>query len=214
MKTLKINELFAGINGESTFIGLPFVFVRTTGCPLRCSWCDTRYAYEEGENRPIDELLKDIEDFGLSNVLLTGGEPLMQPASMDLMSQLLERDYLVVLETSGAADIADVPGGVAVVMDLKCPSSGMAERMFWNNIKHLSDDDQVKFVLADSDDYAYAKQLLERHELTRRCPVLFQPAFGLLDPAKLTRWVLEDRLEVRCMIQQHKYIWPPDKRGV
>ena len=131
MNQLKINEIFASINGESTYIGLPFVFVRTSGCPLRCSWCDTRYAYDEGEDKSISDILREVEEFSIPNVLLTGGEPLLQPASLELMSQLLERDYQVVLETGGALNIADVPGGVAVVMDLKCPSSGMSERMHW-----------------------------------------------------------------------------------
>ncbi len=214
MNQLKINEIFASINGESTYIGLPFVFVRTSGCPLRCSWCDTRYAYDEGEDKSISDILREIEEFSIPNVLLTGGEPLLQPASLELMSQLLERDYQVVLETGGALNIADVPGGVAVVMDLKCPSSGMSERMHWDNIEHLTEDDQIKFVLADARDYEYAKNLMMRYKLAGRCPVLFQPAFGLLNPATLVRWILADRLDVRCLIQQHKVIWPPEQRGV
>lgn len=209
---LRITEIFASIQGESTWVGLPTVFVRLTGCPLRCSWCDTAYAFTGGENRSLDEVLAEVARHGLKHVCVTGGEPLSQKGCLPLLSALCDAGYAVSLETSGALDIGAADPRVSRIMDLKAPGSGEVERNLYDNIAHLKADDEVKIVLANADDYAWAKQQLATHRLAERCTVLLSPVAGELDPAQLAEWIVRDRLPVRFQLQLHKILWN-DARG-
>lgn len=209
---LRITEIFASIQGESTWVGLPTVFVRLTGCPLRCSWCDTAYAFTGGENRSLDEVLAEVARHGLKHVCVTGGEPLSQKGCLPLLSALCDAGYAVSLETSGALDIGAVDPRVSRIMDLKAPGSGEVERNLYDNIAHLKADDEVKIVLANADDYAWAKQQIATHRLAERCTVLLSPVAGELDPAQLAEWIVRDRLPVRFQLQLHKILWN-DARG-
>lgn len=212
---LTINEIFYSIQGESTFAGRPCVFVRLTGCDLRCAWCDTPYAFYEGRKVSVEDVLQQVEKYGCPLVEVTGGEPLLQDDVYPLMERLIERGRTVLLETGGQVDISRVPGKVVKVMDVKCPGSGEAERNHWENIDRLGSRDQVKFVIKDREDYEYARGVVQRYALERRCAaVLFSPVHGVLDPKLLSEWVLEDRLPARVQLQIHKYIWGPDVRGV
>lgn len=215
MPALTVNEIYASIQGESTFAGQPCTFVRLTACDLRCRWCDTPYAFHEGRKVPIDDVLAEVEALGLPLVELTGGEPLLQPGAIPLMARLLDAGYTVLLETGGHRPIDEVPPGVHRIVDVKCPDSGEAERMHWPNLDHLGPTDEVKFVIASRRDYEYAKDVVARHDLPRRCrTVQFSPAFRELPAADLAAWLLEDRLPVRLQLQQHKYIWDPLARRV
>lgn len=209
---LRITEIFASIQGESTWVGLPTVFVRLTGCPLRCSWCDTAYAFTGGENRSLDEVLAEVARHGLKHVCVTGGEPLSQKGCLPLLSALCDAGYAVSLETSGALDIGVVDPRVSRIMDLKAPGSGEVERNLHDNIAHLKADDEVKIVLANADDYAWAKQQIATHRLAEHCTVLLSPVAGELDPAQLAEWIVRDRLPVRFQLQLHKILWN-DARG-
>lgn len=209
---LRITEIFASIQGESTWVGLPTVFVRLTGCPLRCSWCDTAYAFTGGENRSLDEVLAEVARHGLKHVCVTGGEPLSQKGCLPLLSALCDAGYAVSLETSGALDIGAADPRVSRIMDLKAPGSGEVERNLYDNIAQLKADDEVKFVLANADDYAWAKQQIATHRLAERCTVLLSPVAGELDPAQLAEWIVRDRLPVRFQLQLHKILWN-DARG-
>lgn len=212
---LTINEIFYSIQGESTFAGRPCVFVRLTGCDLRCSWCDTPYAFYEGRKVSVEDVLQQVEKYGCPLVEVTGGEPLLQDDVYPLMERLIERGRTVLLETGGQVDLSRVPGKVVKVMDVKCPGSGEAERNHWENIDRLGSRDQVKFVIKDREDYEYARGVVQRYALERRCAaVLFSPVHGVLDPKLLSEWVLEDRVPARVQLQIHKYIWGPDVRGV
>jgi len=209
---LRITEIFASVQGESTRVGLPTVFVRLTGCPLRCSWCDTAYAFTGGESRTLDAVLQDIARHGLKHVCVTGGEPLSQKASLALMSALCDAGYSVSLETSGALDISAVDARVARIVDLKAPGSGELERNLPANIPLLRAQDEVKMVLADEADYDWAKAQILEHDLAARCTVLLSPVAGDLDPAQLAEWIVRDRLPVRFQLQLHKVLWN-DARG-
>ncbi len=209
---LRITEIFASIQGESTWVGLPTVFVRLTGCPLRCSWCDTAYAFTGGENRSLDEVLAEVARHGLKHVCVTGGEPLSQKGCLPLLSALCDAGYAVSLETSGALDIGAADPRVSRIMDLKAPGSGEVERNLYDNIAHLKADDEVKIVLANANDYAWAKQQIATHRLAERCTVLLSPVAGELDPAQLAEWIVRDRLPVRFQLQLHKILWN-DARG-
>ncbi len=212
---LTINEIFHSIQGESTYAGQPCVFVRLTACDLRCSWCDTPYAFHEGRKMALDEVLDQVEGFGCPVVEVTGGEPLLQKDVYPLMQSLLDRGKTVLVETGGHRSIADVPPGVIRIMDIKCPGSGEAHRMDWSNLGHLTATDEVKFVLRDRADYEYARDVLARHALADTVQaVLFSPVHGVLDPRTLSEWVLADRLPVRVQLQLHKFIWDPGTRGV
>jgi len=215
MPVLTVNEIYASVQGESTFAGQPCTFVRLTACDLRCRWCDTPYAFHEGRKVPIADVLAEVQSLGLPLVELTGGEPLLQPGSIPLMAGLLEAGYTVLLETGGHRPIDEVPVGVHRIVDVKCPDSGEAERMHWPNLEQLRALDEVKFVIASRGDYEYAKDVVARHDLPRRCrAVQFSPAFRELPAADLAAWLLEDRLPVRLQLQQHKYIWDPLARRV
>lgn len=212
--SLRITEIFYSLQGESTKVGLPCVFVRLTGCPLRCSWCDTEYAFYEGRTLTIQEVLNQVKTYGCPVVEVTGGEPLHQPNVLILLSELCDAGYDVMLETSGACDVTVVDRRVSIIMDVKCPGSGMTDRMLWSNLAYLSSTDEVKFVLKDRHDYEWAKEIIHRHELGRRCSILLSPVFGVLELSSLAQWILEDRLPVRFQLQLHKYIWDPQARGV
>lgn len=211
---MRITEIFHSIQGESTFAGLPCVFVRLTGCPLRCTWCDTEYAFFGGTERSINDILDAVRSYGCRLVEVTGGEPLAQPDTATLLHRLCEEGLTVLLETSGAVDTIIVDRSVRIILDVKCPGSGMTERMYWPNVERLRPQDEVKFVVQDRSDYEWAKNILHRFQLTDRCPVLFSPVFGALDPRQLAEWVLTDRLPIRFQLQLHKHIWAPDLRGV
>lgn len=212
--SLKVNEIFYSIQGESTYVGLPCVFVRLTYCNLRCTYCDTTYAFYEGEDMSIEEVLAQVEAFHCPLVEVTGGEPLLQKNSLLLMKALCDRGYEVLLETGGHIDISPVDARVKRIMDIKCPSSGEADKVFWKNIEYLTANDQVKFVIGDRVDFEFAKETVEKYRLPDICPVLFSPVFGKLENKTLAEWILESHLPVRMQLQMHKYIWPPDQRGV
>jgi 7-carboxy-7-deazaguanine synthase len=212
---LTINEIFYSIQGESTYAGRPCVFVRLTGCDLRCSWCDTPYSFHEGRKMSIDDVLEEVSRHGSQLVELTGGEPLLQPDVYPLMDRLLESGRTVLLETGGQIDVSRVPGAVVKVMDVKCPGSGESEKNEWTNIDRLGPRDQVKFVIKDRADYAFSRDIVTRHALDLRCAaVLFSPVHGVLNPKHLSEWILEDRLPVRLQLQIHKHIWGSEVRGV
>lgn len=214
MKRLRVTEIFHSIQGESTFAGRPCVFVRLTGCPLRCAWCDTEYAFHGGTEQSIEQIVSLVGAFDCPLVEVTGGEPLAQPDSIELLTTLCDAGFTVLLETSGALDTATVDARVHVILDVKCPGSAMTERMYWPNVERLRSQDEAKFVIQDRGDYDWAKDVVARYGLADRCPVLFSAVFGALDPRQLAEWVLADRLPVRFQLQMHKYIWSPDMRGV
>lgn len=211
---MRVTEIFHSVQGESTFAGLPCVFVRLTGCPLRCTWCDTEYAFFGGMDWSIDDILDTVRSYGCRLVEVTGGEPLAQPDTATLLRRLCEEGFTVLLETSGAIDTTKVPPSIRIILDVKCPGSGMTERMHWPNVERLRPQDEAKFVIRDRSDYEWAKTILARFHLTDRCPVLFSPVFGALDPRQLAEWLLTDRLSIRLQLQLHKHIWTPDMRGV
>ena len=209
---LRITEIFASVQGESSRVGLPTVFVRLTGCPLRCTWCDTAYAFTGGSSRALDDILAEVARHGLRHVCVTGGEPLAQKGCLALLSALCDAGHDVSLETSGALDIADVDARVARIMDLKAPGSGEVDKNRYENIALLRANDEVKIVLADAADYDWARAQIATHALDRRCSVLLSPVAGELDPAELAEWVVRDRLPVRFQLQLHKILWN-DARG-
>ncbi|MBI4169659.1 MAG: radical SAM protein [Acidobacteria bacterium] len=211
---LKINEIFHSIQGESRHAGRPCVFVRLTWCNLRCSWCDTAYAFEEGTDATVGEVCARVGSYGTRYVLVTGGEPLVQEGVHDLIGELLERGFEVAVETGGSLDIAPLDRRVMVVMDLKCPGSGMSDRNRWENLALLKPGDEIKFVIADRADYEWSRAAIARHRLAERWSVLLSPVHGVLPPRDLSGWILADTLPVRLQLQIHKYIWPPDARGV
>jgi 7-carboxy-7-deazaguanine synthase len=212
---LTINEIFHSIQGESTHTGRPCVFVRLSACDLRCSWCDTPYAFTEGRKMSIDDVLERVDEYGCDLVEITGGEPLLQRDVYPLMEQLLSSGKTVMIETGGHRSIKDVPSDVIRIMDVKCPGSGESARNHWGNLDLLSSHDEVKFVIRDRADYDYAKDVVERHRLFDRiAAVLFSPVHGVLAAKDLAAWILADRLPVRLQLQAHKYIWDPDTRGV
>lgn len=211
---MRVTEIFHSIQGESTFAGRSCVFVRLTGCPLRCTWCDTEYAFFGGTEQSVDDILDSVRSYGCPLVEVTGGEPLAQSETPTLLRRLRENGFTVLLETSGAVDTSLVDPAVHIILDVKCPGSGMTDRMHWPNLERLRPHDEAKFVLQDRRDYDWAKDILQRFHLTNRCPVLFSPVFGTLDPRQLAEWLLEDRLAVRLQLQLHKHIWAPDMRGV
>ncbi|MDE2090144.1 MAG: 7-carboxy-7-deazaguanine synthase QueE [Gammaproteobacteria bacterium] len=204
---LRVTEIFHSLQGESRTVGWPTVFVRLTGCPLRCVYCDTAYAFHGGHAMTLDEILTQVSRHAARYVTVTGGEPLAQKACLTLLNRLCDAGYEVSLETSGALDVSGVDSRVIKVMDLKTPGSGESDRNLYANIDHLSARDQVKFVLCDRADYEWAKDVLARHRLAARCEVLFSPSHQQLDAATLAEWILQDRLPVRFQIQLHKYLW-------
>ena len=214
-KTLRVTEVYKSIQGESTWAGLPCIFVRLARCHLRCVWCDTEYAFRGGESVSIGDLIGRCDALECPLVEITGGEPLIQPGCADLAAGLLERGYTVLVETSGSLPIAALPSEVIKIMDLKCPDSGECDKNDWSNIDALSPLDEVKFVIASRKDYEWAAGVVQQHQLSSRCKsVLFSPVFGSIEPANIVRWILEDKLPVRFQLQMHKFVWPPDAKGV
>lgn len=214
MDALQVNEIFYSIQGESSFAGRPCVFVRLTGCNLRCEWCDTAYAFHEGRRMGLDEILLAVEGHPARLVELTGGEPLLQPGALTLMRQLADRGWTVLLETGGSLELAGLDPRVVRIVDVKCPSSGESERNLWSNLAVLRAEDEVKFVLADRADFDYAVRVVEERLRAFGGPVLFSPVWGRLEPATLARWILESGLSVRLQLQLHKLLWPSETRGV
>jgi len=214
---LKINEIYRSIQGESSWAGMPCAFVRLTGCHLRCSYCDTEYAFHKGRWMTLDDIVDQVTAFGVTLVEITGGEPLLQPACGALAQRLLDDEFTVLCETSGALPINRLPSAVIRIMDLKCPSSGEVEANDWTNIDRLTERDEVKFVIGDRADYDWSADIIRQHDLVRRVRpggVLMSPVSGRLEAARIVEWVLEDRLPVRVQVQLHKVIWAPDRIGV
>ncbi len=218
--TLRITEIFHSIQGESTWAGLPCTFVRLTGCPLRCVWCDTEYAFHGGETLSLDDIMETVRGIGTPLVEITGGEPLVQQGAFELAEQLLEEGFTVLVETSGALDVAPLDPRAHKIMDLKCPGSGEVERNLWSNLDHLTARDEVKFVVVDREDYAWARDVIRDRGLDeavvdgRLRALLISPAWEAIDFQELAAWILEDGLPVRLQPQLHKLIWGPDTPGV
>lgn len=211
---MQITEIFHSIQGESTYAGLPCTFVRLTGCPLRCRWCDTEYAFTGGQRMTVDEVIERVRSYKTGLVEITGGEPLVQKEVYPLTERLLNLGYTVLIETSGSFDISQLDPRVICIMDVKAPGSGHDHSNYWENMEHLKLEDEVKFVIADRRDFDWACEVIKRYDLPRRATVLFSPAWGICDPKHLAEWILESGVEARMQLQLHKYIWGPDVRGV
>ncbi|MGR8978527.1 MAG: 7-carboxy-7-deazaguanine synthase QueE [Gammaproteobacteria bacterium] len=212
MNSLRITEIFYSLQGESNTVGLPTVFIRLTGCPLRCVYCDTEYAFAGGTKMPIEVILSEVEQYKTPYVTVTGGEPLAQPSALNLMTKLADKGYVVSLETSGALDVSGVDPRVVKVMDIKTPSSGELNKNRYQNIDYLTPKDQVKFVIGNQEDYDWSKAALTEYQLPDRCQILFSPVMGSQNPAELADKILHDQLPVRFQIQLHKLLWD-DARG-
>lgn len=205
--TLRVTEIFFSLQGETSRVGLPTVFVRLTGCPLRCGYCDTAYAFHGGESLALTTILERVAEYGARHVTLTGGEPLAQKQALTLLRQLADAGYSVSLETSGALDVSGVDVRISKILDLKTPGSGESARNLWSNLAHLTPHDEIKFVLCDEQDYIWAREQLQAHRLAALCPVLFSPVHGQLEPRRLAEWILRDQLPVRLQLQLHKLLW-------
>jgi 7-carboxy-7-deazaguanine synthase len=211
---LKIDEIYYSIQGEGTKAGLPCVFVRLTFCNLRCTYCDTEYAFYEGKDLSIGDIIQEVRAYNCPLVELTGGEPLFQEKSLILMKQLADNGFEVLLETGGSLPINNIDQRVKIIMDLKTPSSGMLKKNLYENINFLKKEDEVKFVIGSREDYLWSKQIIEQYALDKKSAVLFSVVFGKILPVELVTWVLEDKLNVRFQLQLHKFIWKPEDRGV
>ena len=206
-KTLRITEVFYSLQGESTTVGIPTVFIRLTGCPLRCSYCDTAYAFTGGERQSLPDIVEQVDQFKAKYVTVTGGEPLAQAACHELMVMLVDKGYEVSLETSGAIDVSLVDPRVVTVMDLKTPSSDEIDKNLYQNIEFLTKKDQIKFVIADQIDFEWSKSIMKKYDLSSVCQVLFSPVMGKMNPTRLAEKIIQDNLPVRFQIQLHKYLW-------
>ncbi|MFQ5963623.1 MAG: radical SAM protein [Candidatus Scalinduaceae bacterium] len=214
VSSLRVNEIFKSIQGESTYAGIPCVFVRLTGCNLRCSYCDTTYAYEEGNDMSVNKIIKKIAGYGCKNVCITGGEPLMQKNVYKLITLLKKERCKIFVETNGSLNISLLPKYVIRIMDVKCPDSGMNVEMDWRNLERLRRNDDIKFIMSSKKDFEWAKRIIKKHNLPDKTNVLFGSAYGKLKPKSLARWILKDKLNVRLQLQLHKYIWPEKSGGV
>lgn len=206
-KQLKISEIFYSLQGESTFVGLPTVFVRLTGCPLRCSWCDTEYAFSGGKWIDIDDIVEQVKSYGTPYVCVTGGEPLSQKRCIKLLDKLTENGFNVSLETSGALSLANVNDKVTIIMDLKAPGSGEESKNLYENINYIDSKDQIKFVIKDRVDYHWTQNIINRYNLIDKCEVLLSPVAGEINPTDLATWILDDKMLVRFQLQLHKILW-------
>lgn len=213
-KFLKINELYLSLQGESSWTGLPCIFVRLSGCNLRCSYCDSSFSYEEGKEYSIEEIVERVNSYHCKLVEITGGEPLLQENTALLAKSLCDAGCRVLMETNGTIDIKDVDKRVVLIMDIKTPGSGSTKKVRWENITKLKKDDEVKFVLTDKKDYLWAKDIIKQYGLAERASILISVAYGSLEPKEAAQWILDDGLDVRFQLQLHKYIWDPEKRGV
>ncbi|MBI4381969.1 MAG: radical SAM protein [candidate division NC10 bacterium] len=211
---LQVNEIFYSVQGESTYAGRPCVFVRLTGCNLRCRWCDTAYAFYDGETLTVEQVLERVRAYKCPLVEITGGEPLLQDEVHFLIDRLLVEGYEVLVETGGSLDVGRLDPRVVKIVDLKAPGSGMDRLNNLDNLQYLDRKDQIKFVVADRGDYEWAKRIMAEHALAEKAQVLFSPVFGELHPRELAEWILADRLPARLQIQLHKYLWDPNQRGV
>jgi len=210
---MKINEIFTSIQGETSFAGLPFTFVRLTGCNLRCIYCDTQYAYDEGTEWTIDKILSDIQLRGIPRIVITGGEPLLQNETYSLCAQLLDREYVVLLETNGSVSIKNVDQRVHRILDLKCPASGMDAYMDFKNVNYLTRQDEVKFVISDWNDFQWALSVVERYDLEKIAGILMSPVHQRMRPNELAEWIIQAKINARLQLQLQKYIWPEKHRG-
>ncbi len=211
---LKINEIYHSLQGEGSSAGLPCVFVRLTYCNLRCTYCDTEYAFYEGKDKSIDETIVEVKKYDCKLVEVTGGEPLFQSECYDLVKRLCDEGFDVLLETAGNMPIENVDSRVKIIMDLKCPSSKMEKKNLYDNINHIKLKDEIKFVIGSLEDYDWAKDIINKYNLNTKCEILFSVVFGELEPVTLVNWILEDKLDVRFQLQMHKYIWHPETKGV
>jgi len=212
---LRVTEIYKSVQGESTWAGLPCIFVRLSGCPLRCVWCDTEYAFYGGEKLSVAAIVDQCRALGGDLIEITGGEPLAQPECPDLAQAFLDAGFTVLIETSGSLPISSLPAETIKIMDLKCPDSGEGDKNDWTNIDALTDRDEVKFVIASRRDYEWSREQVTKHNLSNRCKAaLFSPVFGAIEGDSLVKWILEDKLNVRFQLQLHKYVWPPDAKGV
>ena len=211
---MKVCEIFASIQGESTYAGMPCTFVRLTGCNLRCTYCDTQYAYDEGKDLSEDDIVSEVSRLGLKTVEITGGEPLLQSDVHNLMKRLLDDGHRVLIETNGSMEIDAIDRRAVIILDIKTPGSGMAREMRISNLAHLKSSDELKFVISTREDYEWSKEFIHSHGLAGKCNILFSSVTGTLDPQELSQWIIEDRLYVRLNLQIHKYLFGPDRRGV
>jgi 7-carboxy-7-deazaguanine synthase len=210
---MRITEIYQSIQGESTFVGLPCVFVRTTGCDLRCSWCDSEFTFTGGTTMSLDQIEAEVEKYDCELVELTGGEPMLQHDINDLAVRLADKGHTILIETGGHRDISALDPRVIRIMDLKCPASGECEKNLWSNLEHIRPEDEIKFVIADRGDYDWMIRTVRDHRLEDRVKILVSTGFGLVDSADVVAWMLEDKLRARFQLQLHKYIWPPDARS-
>ncbi len=211
---MKINEIFTSIQGETSFAGLPFTFIRLTGCNLRCSYCDTQYAYDEGSEFTIHEVLEEVERREIRRVVITGGEPLLQDETYPLSVSLIEKGFSVLLETNGSKPVKDIDRRVHKILDLKCPGSEMSSYMDFRNVSYLTLRDEIKFVVSDWEDFRWAVEVMKEYNLAGKSHILFSPAFNRLSPKTLAEWIIREKLNVRLQLQTHRYIWPDIMRGV
>lgn len=211
---MKINEMFKSIQGETSYSGLPCTFIRITGCNLRCNYCDTPYAYEDGVEISMNSIFENIEYFKTNLVCITGGEPLSNKDTPFLIKELLKKNYTVLVETNGSYDIREIPREAIKIMDIKCPGSNMSHFMYWQNVDYLTRLDEVKFVLTSRNDYDWTKEIIQKYSLSKIANVLLGAAYGTITPKSVIQWILEDNLDVRFQLQLHKYIWEPETRGV
>ena len=212
--SLKVNEIYYSIQGESTHVGRPCIFIRLTYCNLRCTYCDTEYAFYEGKDLEIPEIMALIKQWNCNLVEVTGGEPLFQDECIDLLNELTNQNYEVLLETGGSLSISDVPIEIVRIVDFKCPSSGMEKKNLWSIVNDLQPHDEVKFVIGDREDFDWAKEMLNKYSLNEKCSILFSPTFGKIDPSLIVEWILEGDVPVRMQLQMHKHIWESEGKGV
>ena len=212
--SLKVNEIYYSVQGESTHVGRPCIFIRLTYCNLRCTYCDTEYAFYEGKDIEIPEIIAEIKQWNCNLVEVTGGEPLFQDECIDLLNELTNQNYEVLLETGGSLSISDVPIEIIKIVDFKCPSSGMEKKNLWSIVNDLQPHDEVKFVIGDREDFDWAKEMLNKYSLNEKCSILFSPTFGKIDPSLIVEWILDGDIPVRMQLQMHKHIWESEGKGV
>ena len=212
--SLKINEIYYSVQGESTHSGCPCIYIRLTYCNLRCSYCDTEYAFYDGKDMEITDIMSEIKRWDCNLVEVTGGEPLFQEECIDLLHELINSNYEVMLETGGSLSISDVPKKVVKIVDFKCPSSGMVKKNLWSIVDDLQAHDEVKFVIGNREDFDWAKDRITEYSLDKICTLLFSPTFGEIDPQQIVEWILAENLPVRMQLQMHKMIWSPEEKGV
>ena len=211
---LKINDIYYSVQGESPYAGRPCIFIRLTYCNLRCTYCDTEYAFYEGKDMEIPEIINEIQQWDCNLVEVTGGEPLFQEECIDLLNDLVNSSYEIMLETGGSLSISDVPKEVIKIVDFKCPTSGMVKKNSWSIVDDLQPHDEVKFVIGNREDFDWAKNRIEEYSLDKICTLLFSPTFGEIDPQQIVEWILAENLPVRIQMQMHKMIWSPEEKGV